>query len=71
MSRLLLIPAVMFALSGCFFVSKKPATNSSSQPATSEHKNHGQQRSEEVHQRNEERKAEKDAEKAEKKADKK
>jgi hypothetical protein len=65
---MLLIPALAFALSGCFFVSKKPANNSS---AASEPKNHGQERSAEVHERNEEKKAEKDAEKAEKKADKK
>jgi len=68
---MLLIPALAFALSGCFFVSKKPANNSSSSAASGEPKNHGQERSAEVHERNEEKKAEKDAEKAEKKADKK
>ncbi len=61
----LLIATLSLALSGCFFVSKKPATSSSSQ--ASEPKNHGQARSAEVHERNEERKAEKDAEKADKK----
>jgi hypothetical protein len=61
----LLIATLSLALSGCFFVSKKPATSSSSQ--ASEPKNHGQARSAEVHERNEERKAEKDAEKANKK----
>ena len=68
---ILLIPALAFALSGCFFVSKKPANNSNSSAVTTEPKNHGQERSEEVHERNAEKKAEKDAEKAEKKADKK
>ena len=63
-----LVAALSLAMSGCFFVSKKPATSSSSQ--ASEPKNHGQARSAEVHERNAERKAEKDAEKAEKKADK-
>ena len=72
MSRLLLIPAIAFALSGCFIVSKKPApTSQSGQSSTVEPKNHGQERSEEVHERNAERKAEKDAEKADKKNDKK
>lgn len=61
----LLIATLSLALSGCFFVSKKPATSSSSQ--ASEPKNHGQARSAEVHERNEARKAEKDAEKADKK----
>jgi hypothetical protein len=65
----LLVSALAFALSGCFFVSKKPGHSSSSQ--ASEPKNHGQARSAEVHERNDARKAEKDAEKADKKADKK
>jgi hypothetical protein len=47
------------ALSGCFFTKNKTSTNS--QPSTVEPKNHGQERSEEVHERNAERKAEKDA----------
>jgi hypothetical protein len=61
----LLVPALALALSGCFIVSKK--TNSSSQPVASEPKNHGQERAEEVHERNAERKAEHDAAKADKK----
>jgi len=69
-TTILLVPALALALSGCFFVSKKPANNSSSS-AVSEPKNHGQERSEEVHERNAERKAEHDAEKADKKNDKK
>jgi hypothetical protein len=49
-------------LSGCFFVSKKNNTSNRSQPSTvSEPKNHGQERSQEVHDRNDARKAEKDA----------
>ena len=71
MKRLAIVPALAFALSGCFFVSKKPAQSSSSQPSTVQPKNHGQERSEEVHERNAERKAEHDAEKADKKNDKK
>jgi hypothetical protein len=69
MRKLILIPALAFALSGCFFVSKKPA--STSQATTSEPKNHGQERSAEAHEANAERKAEHDAEKADKKNDKK
>ena len=64
---ILMTVALSFALSGCFFVSKKPANNSNSSASSSEPKNHGQARSAEVHERNEERKAEKDAEKADKK----
>ena len=71
MSRLLLVPAIAFALSGCFIVSKKPAPGQTQQSSTVEPKNHGQERSEEVHERNAERKAEHDAEKADKKNDKK
>jgi hypothetical protein len=71
MSRLLLIPAIAFALSGCFIVSKKPAPGSTSQSSTVEPKNHGQERSQEVHERNAERKAAKDEAKAEKKENKK
>lgn len=52
--------ALALSLSGCFFVSKNK-TASRSQPSTVEPKNHGQERSEEVHERNAERKAEKDA----------
>ncbi len=48
------------ALSGCFFVSKKNNTRSNSQPSTSQPKNHGQQRSQEVHERNDARKEAKD-----------
>ena len=69
MSRLLLIPAIAFALSGCFFVKKTPA-GTTSQPSTVEPKNHGQERSEEVHERNAERKEAKDEAKADKKNDK-
>jgi hypothetical protein len=69
-NRLLLVPAIAFAMSGCFIVSKKP-TNTSSQSSTVQPKNHGQERSEEVHERNDERKAEHDAAKDEKKNDKK
>jgi hypothetical protein len=66
----LLVAAISFAMSGCFFVSKKPS--STSQPATAaEPKNHGQERSAEVHERNEERKEAKEEAKEEKKADKK
>ncbi|HEY5926043.1 MAG TPA: hypothetical protein VIV11_30365 [Kofleriaceae bacterium] len=64
---ILLIPALAFALSGCFFVSKKPANNSNSSAVSGEPKNHGQARSAEVHERNEERKEAKDAAKEEKK----
>jgi hypothetical protein len=63
MRKLILIPTLAFALSGCFFVSKKPANNSNSQASSSEPKNHGQARAAEVHERNEEKKAAKDAEK--------
>ena len=61
MKRIILVPALAFALTGCFFVSKKPGTSSSSQSSTSQPKNHGQQRSQEVHERNAERKEAKDA----------
>jgi hypothetical protein len=63
---ILLVPALALALSGCFIVSKRPANGSSSQ-ASSEPKNHGQERAAEVHERNAERKAEHDAAKADKK----
>jgi len=69
MKHLLLIPALAFALSGCFFVKKSPA-GTTSQPSTVEPKNHGQERSEEVHERNAERKEAKDEAKADKKNDK-
>jgi hypothetical protein len=65
-SRLLLVPAIAFALSGCFFVKKSPA-GTTSQPSTVEPKNHGQERSEEVHERNAERKEAHDEAKADKK----
>lgn len=45
---------------GCFFVSKKTNTSNNSQPSTVQPKNHGQERSQEVHERNDARKAEKD-----------
>ena len=61
----LLVPALALALTGCFFVSKKPAQ--SSQASTSEPKNHGQERKAEVHERNEERKEAKEEAKEEKK----
>ncbi len=57
----LIITVLVVSLSGCFFVKKKPASNSSSQSSTGEPKNHGQQRADEVHERNEERKEDKDA----------
>ena len=61
MKRLAIIVATTFALPGCFIVGK---TKTSSQPSTvGEPKNHGQERSEEVHERNEERKAEHEANK--------
>ena len=66
MSRLLLVPALAMALSGCFIVSKRPA-GQSQQSSTVQPKNHGQERSQEVHERNAERKAEHDEAKAEKK----
>jgi hypothetical protein len=69
MKGLLLVPALAFALSGCFFVKKSPA-GTTSQPSTVEPKNHGQERSEEVHERNAERKEAKDEAKADKKNDK-
>ena len=54
-----------FSSTGCVF---KPKSSSNSSAVSSpEHKNHGQQRKEEVHDRNDARKAEKDAEKANKK----
>lgn len=55
-----LFASLALALSGCFLTSK---TKSTSQPSTSEPKNRGQERSQEVHERNEERKEAKDAEK--------
>jgi hypothetical protein len=66
MKALALASTLALALSGCFIVSKG-TTNSRSQPATvAEPKNHGQERSEEVHERNAERKAEHDEAKADK-----
>jgi hypothetical protein len=67
MKRLLVaVPALALALSGCFIVSKKPSL--SSQSSTAAPKNHGQERSEEVHERNAERKEQKDEMKDAKKA---
>jgi hypothetical protein len=64
---ILAIPTLALSLSGCFIVGKSK-TNSSSQPSTvSEPKNHGQQRSQEVHERNAERKEAKEAAKEDKK----
>jgi hypothetical protein len=54
-------PALALALSGCFIVSKKPPQSQGSQSSTAAPKNHGQERSQEVHERNAERKADKDA----------
>lgn len=69
MMKNLLIATLALSLSGCFFVSKKPAQSSSSQNSTAaEPKNHGQERKEEVHERNAERKAEHDEMKDAKKA---
>lgn len=65
----LIVATLALSLSGCFFVSKKKPAQSS-QSSTSEPKNHGQARKEEVHERNEERKEEKDAMKDAKKASK-
>ena len=53
---------------GCL---KSKSTGSTSSPVTTEPKNHGQERKEEVHQRNEERKEAKDEAKEDKKAEKK
>ena len=64
------VPALALALSGCFIVSKKPSQGQSSQSSTAAPKNHGQERSEEVHERNAERKEAKDEAKADKKNDK-
>lgn len=65
MRALALAATLALALSGCFIMTKKPA--SSSQPSTvAEPKNHGQERSEEVHERNAERKAEHDEAKGKK-----
>lgn len=59
------IIALSFALAlpGCFFRSKSPATGSGAHASEAAPKNHGQERSAEVHERNAERKAAKDAEK--------
>jgi hypothetical protein len=71
MRRLLVAaPALALALSGCFIMSKKPSQGQSSQSSTAAPKNHGQERSEEVHERNAERKAEHDEMKDAKKASK-
>lgn len=56
----LVIATLALSLSGCFIVSKNK-TSSNSQPSTSQPKNHGQERSQEVHERNEARKEAKDA----------
>jgi hypothetical protein len=56
--------ALPLGLGGCFITSK-PGTSSASQPTG--HKNHGQARKQEVHERNADRKADKDAAKANKK----
>jgi hypothetical protein len=63
MKRLVTVaaPLLALALSGCFIVSKKPAKSQGSQSSTAAPKNHGQERSQEVHERNAERKADKDA----------
>lgn len=61
--KTIIVATLALSLSGCFFVSKKNNTSSNSQPSTSEPKNHGQARSQEVHERNDARKAAKDAEK--------
>jgi hypothetical protein len=64
---ILIVPTLALALSGCFIVGRSK-TNSTSQPATAgEPKNHGQARSQEVHERNEARKEAKDAAKEDKK----
>ena len=59
MKRAVILAAITFALPGCFIVSK-PRGSSSQSSTASEPKNHGQERSQEVHERNAERKAEKD-----------
>lgn len=59
--KALLVATLAVALTGCFFVNKKPATGNSSQSSTSQPKNRGQERSQEVHERNAERKEAKDA----------
>lgn len=58
MKRVAILLAAAIVLPGCFIVGK---TKTSSQSSASEPKNHGQARSQEVHERNAERKAEKDA----------
>ena len=58
--KLAITTVLALSLSGCFVVGKSN-TSSRSQPSTSAPKNHGQQRSQEVHERNAERKAAKDA----------
>jgi hypothetical protein len=69
MKRMALLAALALALplglGGCFITSK-PGTSSASQPSTG-HKNHGQARKQEVHERNADRKSDKDAAKANKK----
>jgi hypothetical protein len=71
MKRMSVLAAIALALplglGGCFIVGKKPGTSTASQPSTGEHKNHGQQRKQEVHDRNADRKDDKDAAKANKK----
>jgi len=56
--KTLVVAVLAFSLSGCFIVSKKPAQNK--QSSTVQPKNHGQERSQEVHERNEARKEAKD-----------
>lgn len=58
MKRAAIILATAVSLPGCFIVSK-PRSNSQSSTVSAP-KNHGQERSEEVHERNAERKAEKE-----------
>ena len=60
MKRAAIIIATVFALPGCFIVSKPRGSSNSQSSTVSEPKNHGQERSQEVHERNAERKAEKD-----------
>jgi hypothetical protein len=63
--RALLTCLLASSLAGCLVSHSKPRTASGAQPATT-YKNHGQQRSQEVHERNAERKAERDAAKGKK-----
>jgi hypothetical protein len=59
----IVVLSLALGLPGCIFKSRSPATGSRSHASEAGPKNHGQERSAEVHERNAERKAAKDAEK--------